>query len=61
MNPLKSVSGTIISGVVLALVIVFFLPGEHVVDITPDDRGDLWIATDSTGLGRLDLRTNTFR
>jgi len=33
MNPLKSVSGTIISGVVLALVIVFFLPGEHVVGV----------------------------
>ncbi len=33
MNPLKSVSGTIISGVVLALVIVLFLPGEHVVGV----------------------------
>ena len=31
MNPLKSVGGTISSGVVLALLIVFFLPGEHVV------------------------------
>jgi uncharacterized membrane protein len=34
MNPLKSVGGTLISGVVLALLIVFFLPGEHVVGVT---------------------------
>lgn len=33
MNPLKSISGTIISGVVLAALIVFFLPGEHIVAI----------------------------
>lgn len=31
MNPLKSIGGTLISGVVLALLIVFFLPGEHIV------------------------------
>lgn len=33
MNPLKSVAGTIISGFVLAIVIVFALPGEHIVGI----------------------------
>ncbi|MCH7829763.1 MAG: urate hydroxylase PuuD [Proteobacteria bacterium] len=31
MNPLKSVGGTIIAGVALAAVILFFLPGEHMV------------------------------
>jgi len=31
MNPLKSIGGTIIGGVVLAALILFFLPGEHVV------------------------------
>lgn len=31
MNPLKSIGGTIIGGVVLAALIVFFLPGEHIV------------------------------
>jgi uncharacterized membrane protein len=33
MNPLKSIGGTIISGVVLAALIVFFLPGEHMVGV----------------------------
>ena len=31
MNPLKTIGGTIISGIVLAALIVFFLPGEHIV------------------------------
>ncbi len=31
MNPLKSIGGTILSGVVLAALIVFFLPGDHIV------------------------------
>ena len=31
MNPLKSIGGTIISGIVLAALILFFLPGDHVV------------------------------
>lgn len=31
MNPLKSVGGTIIAGVALSAVILFFLPGEHMV------------------------------
>jgi len=31
MNPLKSIGGTIIAGIVLAALIVFFLPGDHVV------------------------------
>ncbi len=33
MNPLKSIGGTLGSGLVLALLIVFFLPGEHVVGV----------------------------
>ena len=31
MNPLKSIGGTIIGGVVLAALIVLFLPGGHIV------------------------------
>jgi len=31
MNPLKSIGGTIISGLVLAILIVLFLPGDHIV------------------------------
>lgn len=34
MNPLKSIGGTIIGGVVLAALIVLFLPGEHIVGVT---------------------------
>lgn len=33
MNPLKSIGGTIISGVVLSALIVFFLPGDHMVGV----------------------------
>ena len=33
MNPLKSIGGTIIGGVVLAALIVFFMPGEHMVGV----------------------------
>jgi uncharacterized membrane protein len=33
MNPLKSVGGTIIGGVVLAALIVLFMPGEHMVGV----------------------------
>jgi len=33
MNPLKSIGGTIIGGVVLAALIVFFMPGEHIVGV----------------------------
>jgi len=31
MNPLKSIGGTIIGGVVLAALIVYFMPGGHIV------------------------------
>ena len=33
MNPLKSIGGTIIGGVVLAAIILFFMPGDHVVGV----------------------------
>jgi uncharacterized membrane protein len=33
MNPLKSIGGTIIGGVVLAALIVLFMPGEHMVGV----------------------------
>jgi uncharacterized membrane protein len=33
MNPLKSVGGTIIGGVVLTALIVLFMPGEHMVGV----------------------------
>ncbi len=35
MNPLKSIGGTIIAGIVLAALIVFFLPGDHIVAGVP--------------------------
>jgi uncharacterized membrane protein len=31
MNPLKSIGGTILSGIALAALIVFFMPGTHLV------------------------------
>ena len=31
MNPLKSIAGTLISGLVLALVIVFVTMGDHIL------------------------------
>ena len=34
MNPLKSIGGTIISGIVLAVLIAAFMPGEHNVGVT---------------------------
>lgn len=33
MNPLKSIGGTIISGVVLAVLIAVLMPGEHMVGV----------------------------
>ncbi len=33
MNPLKSIGGTIIGGIVLAALIIFFLPGDHIVGV----------------------------
>jgi uncharacterized membrane protein len=42
MNPLKSIGGTIIGGVVLAALIVFFMPGEHLV-IVPVKSLVIWL------------------
>ncbi|MCP4300758.1 MAG: hypothetical protein GY783_09255 [Gammaproteobacteria bacterium] len=43
MNPLKSIGGTIIAGIVLAALIVFLLPGEHVVAGTPAKSLVIWL------------------
>ncbi len=43
MNPLKSIGGTIIAGIVLAALIVFFLPGEHIVAGTPAKSLVIWL------------------
>lgn len=43
MNPLKSIGGTITGGVVLAALIVFFLPGEHVVAGVPAKSLVIWL------------------
>jgi len=37
------------------------LPAMHVVDMTADKHGDLWITTDSAGVGRLDMDSDTFK
>jgi len=43
MNPLKSIPGTIIAGVVLAALILFLLPGEHVVAGAPAKSLVIWL------------------
>lgn len=43
MNPLKSIGGTIIAGIVLAALIVFFLPGEHIVAGLPVKSLVIWL------------------
>ena len=43
MNPLKSIGGTIIAGIVLAALIVFFLPGEHIVAGLPAKSLVIWL------------------
>ena len=43
MNPLKSIGGTIVGGIVLAALIVFFLPGEHVVAGVPAKSLVIWV------------------
>ena len=43
MNPLKSIGGTIIAGIVLAVLIVFFLPGEHIVAGLPAKSLVIWL------------------
>ena len=43
MNPLKSIGGTITGGVVLAALIIFFLPGEHVVAGVPAKSLVIWL------------------
>ena len=42
MNPLKSIGGTIVSGFVLAALIVFLLPGDHIVAI-PAQSLVIWL------------------
>jgi uncharacterized membrane protein len=43
MNPLKSIGGTIIAGIILAALIVFLLPGDHVVAGTPAKSLVIWL------------------
>jgi uncharacterized membrane protein len=43
MNPLKSIGGTIIAGIVLAALIVFFLPGDHIVAGIPAKSLVIWL------------------
>jgi len=43
MNPLKSIGGTIIAGIVLAALIVFFLPGDHIVAGIPAKSLVIWV------------------
>lgn len=43
MNPLKSISGTIIGGIVLAALIVFLLPGDHIVAGVPAKSLVIWL------------------
>ena len=43
MNPLKSIGGTIIGGIVLAALIVFFLPGDHIVAGVPAKSLVIWL------------------
>ena len=42
MNPLKSVGGTIISGIVLAVILAFVTKGEHLV-IAPEASIIIWL------------------
>ena len=42
MNPLKSVSGTIISGIVLAVILAFVTKGQHLV-IAPEASIIIWL------------------
>ena len=43
MNPLKSIGGTIIAGIVLAALIVFLLPGDHIVAGVPAKSLVIWL------------------
>lgn len=43
MNPLKSIGGTIIAGIILAALIVFFLPGDHIVAGVPAKSLVIWL------------------
>jgi len=43
MNPLKSIGGTIIAGIVLAALIVFFLPGEHIPAASKAQSVVIWL------------------
>jgi uncharacterized membrane protein len=43
MNPLKSVAGTIIGGVVLAVILVLATMGDHMVAATPVNSVIIWL------------------
>jgi uncharacterized membrane protein len=43
MNPLKTIPGTIIAGFVLAALILFLLPGDHVVAGAPAKSLVIWL------------------
>ncbi len=43
MNPLKSVAGTIIGGVVLAVILVLATMGDHMVGATPANSVIIWL------------------
>ena len=43
MNPLKSVAGTIIGGVVLAVILVLATMGDHMVGATPVNSVIIWL------------------
>ena len=43
MNPLKSVAGTIIGGVVLAIIIVLVTMGDHMVGAAPVNSVIIWL------------------
>jgi len=43
MNPLKSVAGTIIGGIVLAVILVLATMGDHMVGATPANSVIIWL------------------
>ncbi len=43
MNPLKSVVGTIIGGVVLAIILVLVTMGDHIVGAIPVNSIMIWL------------------
>lgn len=43
MNPLNSIAGTIIGGVVLAVILVLVTPGDHMVGAMPANSVIIWL------------------